>query len=66
MKRNKEPTNQELEDMVRSLCISIEYNNDETGKCIEIMSKAIKNIVTRLELLEDYIYNEDRDDEYLN
>ena len=58
----------ELKRMIEDIAFSFDYNHNATADCIEVISKAVKNIGRRLEMLEDHVYNEmDEDDEnYLN
>ena len=61
---------EELKRMIEDISFSFDYNHNATADCIEVISKAVKNIGRRLEALEDYVYNEmdedDIDDTYLN
>ena len=61
---------EELKRMIEDISFSFDYNHNATADCIEVISKAVKNIGRRLETLEDYVYNEmgedDIDDTYLN
>lgn len=61
---------EELKRMIEDISFSFDYNHNATADCIEVISKAVKNIGRRLEALEDYVYDEmdedDIDDTYLN
>lgn len=61
---------EELKRMIEDISFSFDYNHNATADCIEVISKAVKNIGRRLETLEDYVYDEmgedDIDDTYLN
>lgn len=63
----REPTNAEIGALIDVLCDTVDYNHEETSKCIQIISKAIKALGHRLEMLEDAVYNDNgEDDNYLN
>ena len=66
---NREPTNAEVKALIDVLFETVEYNQRETTQCIHVISKAIKSIGKRLEMLESHVYNgddEDEDKNYLN
>ena len=44
----------------------MEYSLKETTDCLKVMALSIKSIGRRVEMLEDFVYNERDDDEYLN
>ena len=58
----------EMKRMIEDIAMSFDYNHNATADCIEVISKAVKHIGRRLEMLEEHVYNEmDEDDEsYLN
>ena len=58
----------EMKRMIEDIARSFDYNHNATADCIEVISKAVKHIGRRLEMLEDHVYNNmDEDDEsYLN
>jgi hypothetical protein len=60
----------EMKRMIEDISMSFDYNHNATADCIEVISKAVKHIGRRLEMLEDHVYNEmddmDEDDNYLN
>jgi len=66
---NREPSNAEVKALIDILFETVEYNQTETSNCIHVISKAIKSIGKRLEMLESHVYNgddEDEDKNYLN
>ena len=58
----------EMKKMIEDIAMSFDYNHNATADCIEVISKAVKHIGRRLEMLEEHVYNQmDEDDEsYLN
>ena len=52
--------------LIETLCNSMQYSLLETGDCLKAMARSIKSLDRRLEMLEDHVYNESSDDEYLN
>ena len=66
---NREPTNAEVKALLDVLFETVEYNQRETTQCIHVISKAIKSIGKRLEMLENHVYNnedDEPDENYLN
>ena len=66
MAKKKEPSNEDIKLLIETLCKSMEYSLKETTDCLKVLALSIKSIGRRVEMLEDFVYNERDDDEYLN
>ena len=66
MTKKKEPSNEDIKLLIETLCKSMEYSLKETTDCLKVMALSIKALGRRVDILEDYTYNERDDDEYLN
>ena len=66
MPKDKKPTNEDIKILIETLCNSMQYSLLETSDCLKAMARSIKSLDRRLEMLEDHVYNESSDDEYLN
>jgi hypothetical protein len=55
----------EIKELIEEIRCNMDHTHNQTADCVEVMSKAIKHIGRRLEILEEHIYN-DRDEDYLN
>ena len=60
-------SNEDVVLLIEELTASLQYTLEEQAICMQVIAKSIKNIGRRLEMLEDYVYNnDDLDDELLN
>ena len=60
-------SNEDVVLLIEELTASLQYTLEEQAICMQVIAKSIKNIGRRLEMLEDYVYNNDGlDDELLN
>ena len=60
-------SNEDVVLLIEELTASLQYTLEEQAVCMQVIAKSIKNIGRRLEMLEDYVYNNDGlDDELLN
>ena len=66
MKDKKEPTNEDIKILLEALAVSFEHSLLETADVLKMLGKSIKNLGRRIEMLEDHVYNDDNNDEYLN
>ena len=66
MKDKKEPTNEDIKILLETLAVSFEHSLLETADVLKMLGKSIKNLGRRIEMLEDHVYNDDNNDEYLN
>ena len=66
MKDKKEVTNEDIKMLIDALAKSFEYSLTETSDLLKILGNATTNLGRRLEMLEDHVYNDMDDDEFLN
>ena len=65
-KKNKEVSNEDIKLLLEALATSFEHSLLETADVLKVLGKGMKHLGRRLEMLEDHVYNDDNNDEYLN
>ncbi len=66
MTDKKDVSNEEIKRLIENLSTTFQYSITETADVLQMLAMSIKNISRRLDQLEDQIYNDMEDDEFLN